>query len=110
MSLKRILLLASLGLLLATSPSMAHKVSIFAYVEGGRIYTESYFPDGRPVAGGQVQIAGAKDKVLVEGTTDAEGRYECPIPEVSDLRISIEASMGHRNSYLLKRAEVEAGR
>ena len=29
-----------------SSTAMAHKVNIFAYVEDGVVYTESYFPDG----------------------------------------------------------------
>jgi nickel transport protein len=28
-------------------PALAHKVIIFAYVEGDRVYTESYFSDGK---------------------------------------------------------------
>ena len=109
--MKRILpiLFLCLGLGLFATPALAHKVNIFAYAEGGRIYTESYFPDGRPVEGGRVLVLDPAQKQLAEAKTDNEGRCDFAIPAVTDLTIIIEASMGHRNSYLLKRAEVEAG-
>jgi len=95
--------------LLVVSPALAHKVNLFAYVEGGTIYTESYFPDGRPVTAGQVEIRDAADQLLVSGTTNAQGLYECPIPQVAELQIHIIASMGHRNHFTLSMAEIEAG-
>jgi nickel transport protein len=36
--------------------------------------------------------------------------FNFTIPKVDDLTIVIEASMGHKNHYKLKKNEVEAGR
>ena len=47
----RCCILLALWLLMGGS-AMAHKVNLFAYVEAGTVYTESYFPDGRPVEDG----------------------------------------------------------
>lgn len=88
----------------------AHKVNLFAYAEGGNIHTESYFPDGRPVAGGTVRVYDSGDALLLEGTTDPEGLFSFAIPKVDDLTIVIDAAMGHKNSFRLKKAEVEAGK
>jgi len=106
----RILLFTLLFGLLAGGTALAHKVNLFAYVEGGTIYTESYFPDGRPVKQGRVEIRDAADQLLDTGTTDASGFYNCPIPKLADLTIHIKASMGHRNSFQLKKSELEAGK
>jgi len=106
--IRPLLLTLLLGLLLS-GPALAHKVNLFAYVEGGRIYTESYFPDGKPVKQGTVEIRDSAENLLASGTTDAEGLFNCPIPKVDDLTVFIKASMGHKNSYRLKKAEVEAG-
>ncbi|HHK60902.1 MAG TPA: carboxypeptidase regulatory-like domain-containing protein, partial [Desulfobacterales bacterium] len=62
-----ILLLAVLYPLLAATNALAHKVNIFAYVEDGTVYTESYFPDGRKVQGGTVEVYDAAGKKLVSG-------------------------------------------
>ena len=90
--------------------AQAHKVNLFAYVEGGKIYTESYFPDGKPVAGGKILVYDSQNNLLLEGLTDKEGLFSFAIPKVDELTIVIEASMGHKNRYRLKKAEVEAGR
>ena len=109
MRLDRIFGFALLLGLLVVSPVLAHKVNLFAYVEGGSIYTESYFPDGRPVSAGQVEIRDAADQILASGKTNDQGFYECPIPKVAELKIHIIASMGHRNHFTLSKAEIEAG-
>lgn len=90
--------------------ALAHKVNLFAYAEAGDIYTESYFPDGRPAAGGTVRVYDSRDALLLEGTTDKAGLFSFPIPKVDDLTIVIDAGMGHKNSFKLKKSEVEAGK
>ncbi len=105
-----IVLAAALMLLLMTAGNaLAHKVNLFAYVEDGRIFTESYFPDGRPVEGGRVLVFDSAGRQLLTGTTDKEGFFNFAIPKVDDLKIVIEATMGHKNSFRLKKSEVEAG-
>jgi len=88
----------------------AHRVNLFAYVESGTVYTESYFPDGRAVEGGKVMVYDSGEKLLVEGATDTEGQFSFPIPKLDDLTIVLDATMGHKNRYTLKKSEVEAGR
>ncbi len=105
----KIIGLAFLLCLLLANGALAHKVNLFAYVEGGRIYTESYFPDGRPVTEGRVELRDATEQMLVSGMSDDQGLYDCKIPNVTDLTIHIIASMGHRNSFMLSKTEIEAG-
>jgi nickel transport protein len=110
MKVIRYFLFASLMLCLFSGPALAHKVSLFAYAEEGKIYTESYFPDGKPVEGGKVIVYDSKENQLLEGVTDKEGLFNFDIPKVDDLNIVINATMGHKNSFKLKKAEVEAGK
>ena len=98
------------AILMFAGTAMAHKVNLFAYVEAGKIYTESYFPDGRPVEGGKVRVYDSQNKLLVEGVTDKEGLFSFDIPKIDDLTIELDATMGHKNSYKLKKAEVEEGK
>jgi nickel transport protein len=96
--------------LLFSGTALAHKVNLFAYVEAGKVYTESYFPDGSPVEGGKVLVYDSKNNLLLEGVTDKKGLFGFDIPKVDDLNIVINATMGHKNSFKLKKAEVEAGK
>lgn len=110
MKIQRGLVAFLLVSMLLCGVALAHKVNLFAYVEAGKIYTESYFPDGRAVEGGKVRVYDSGDTLLLEGTTDKEGLFSFAIPKVDDLTIVIDATMGHKNSFKLKKAEVEAGK
>lgn len=99
-----LLLLASLLLPVAAS---AHKVNLFAYAEGKTVYTESYYPDGKPVVAGKVLVYDSGRGLLLEGATNAEGLFSFPVPKVDDLTIVIEAGMGHRNEFLLKKSQLK---
>lgn len=94
-------------LLFNTVPAMAHKVNIFAYVEKGTVFTESYFPDGKMVEEGTIEVSDSEGKKLLEGKTDKDGHFSFPLPEKKeDLTIVINASMGHKNSFVLKKTEM----
>ena len=93
--------------LLLQSPALAHKVNVFAYAENGTVYTESYFPDGRKVEAGAIEVFDKAGNKVAEGKTDQEGRFSFPVPAAKDdLNIVVNASMGHKASYLLKKSEM----
>jgi len=95
-----------LTLLATNSTSFAHKVNIFAYVEGNQVYTESYFPDGRKVEGGTIEVYDSQENKLLSGTTDKEGKFNFIPPKKDNLKIVLIATMGHKNSYLLSADEL----
>jgi nickel transport protein len=110
MKIMKYLLMATVVILLFSTAAMAHKVNLFAYAEGGKIYTESYFPDGKAVAGGKVLVYDSQDQLILEGVTDNAGLFSFDIPKIDDFNIVINATMGHKNSFKLKKADVEAGK
>jgi nickel transport protein len=96
-----------LGLILAiTSVALAHKVYLYAWVEGDTVYTESYFGSNRKVQGGLIEIFDLSGKKLLEGLTNEKGEFAFKAPQKTDLRIVVEASMGHKNEYVLKADEL----
>lgn len=102
-----ILFLSALVFVFVAAPAaLAHKVNIFAYVEGSMVYTESYFSDGKPVAGGVIEVQNQKGVTLLEGKTDEKGLFSFPLPKKEDLTIIVNAAMGHRNTFLLKESEM----
>jgi len=88
------------------TPTSAHKVNLFAYVEGNTVHTESYFPDGRPVAGGKIEVYDGEENKLLEGFTDENGFFSFEIPEVDRVQIVLHASMGHRATATLAAEEL----
>jgi nickel transport protein len=101
-----IFLLALVFVAAAVPAALAHKVNIFAYVEGNTVYTESYFSDGKPVAGGLIEVQDRQGATLLEGETDEKGLFSFPLSEKEDLTIILNAAMGHRNTFLLKGSEM----
>lgn len=102
-----LLLVAVLLGFLVPSAVLAHKVNIFAFAEGETIYSESYFPDGRPVDSGKVLVYDSAGQLLLEGLTDKQGRFQFVLPKPEDLSLVIDAGMGHKNKFLLKKTAIE---
>jgi nickel transport protein len=92
-------------LLLTASIGYAHNVYIFAWVEGDTIYTESYFGGDKRVNEGLIRVLDLTGKELLKGKTNEMGEFSFKIPQKADMRIILEASMGHKAEYLFKAEE-----
>jgi nickel transport protein len=88
------------------APAYAHKVNMFAFVEGDRVVVQGYFSDGHKALNSRVQVFAPGGEKLVEGTTDKDGTFSFKVPQISDLRITLYAGMGHRTEYTLPQAEL----
>jgi len=85
----------------------AHKVNVFAYVEGEKIYTESYFNDGKKCIDSKIEVFDNQGNKLLEGLTDKEGEFSFEVPsEDGNLKIVLTASMGHRAEYSISEDEI----
>lgn len=91
------------------SESHAHKVYLFAWVEGDTIYTESYFSKSKKVNDGIIKVYDPSGKELLTGKTNEKGEFSFEIPQRTDLRIVLKSSMGHGAEYLFKRDEFPEG-
>jgi nickel transport protein len=77
----------------------AHKVLLYAYVEGNKIYAEGYFGDGKKVVNSLVEVMDNNGNKLLEGKTDTEGQFIFEAPKKDDLTLVLTASMGHRATF-----------
>jgi nickel transport protein len=84
----------------------AHKVYIFAWVEGDTVYTDSYFPNKNKVIGGHIEVYDPAGHKILEGQTDDKGAFAFKIPQKTDLRIVLEATMGHKTEFTMKAEEL----
>jgi len=98
---------AMAAVFLLMSPSaFAHKLNMFAYVEGDEIFAEGYFTDGKKAKHSTITVFDAADKQLLQGTSDADGQFTFAIPQQSDLRITVNAGMGHQAEFVLLKDEL----
>ncbi len=102
--------LALLVLGVCPGAALAHKVNMFAFAEGDQVFVEGYFSDGKRARNSQVAVYDPEGNVLNEGVTDGEGAYVFAIPRQVDLRITLNAGMGHKTEYVIAREELPGGR
>jgi nickel transport protein len=95
-------------LMLYSGAVYAHKVNMFAYSDGPNVFIEGYFSDGNKAQNSTVTVYAPDGKQLLQGTTDDKGQFSFPIPEKTDLRIVLNAGMGHRTEYVIKASELSA--
>ncbi len=85
--------------------SFAHKVNIFAEVHSGVVNINCYYSKGEKVHAGEIKVLETKDGSLIySGTTDENGLLSFKIPEIviknsSDIKIILNAGMGHRAEW-----------
>ncbi len=92
--------------LLWAGPVMAHRVTIFAWVEGDTVFTESKFSGGKRVKGGKVVVFDLRGRKLLEGKTDDRGEFSFKIPERTPMKIVLQAGMGHRGEWTVTAEEL----
>lgn len=83
----------------------AHKVTIFAWVDGNTIHTQSKFSKGKRVKNAPVEVSDLNGQLLVQGMTDDNGLYSFPVPAKEALKIVVKAGMGHQASWIIRKDE-----
>ncbi len=100
--MKTILLIA----FFSTPLAFAHRVNLFAQVESGKVICQCYYSDGTPVRHQKIEVFTTLGEKLLEGETDDEGTYTFSPPIKNDLKIVLNAGMGHRSETLISASEL----
>ena len=101
-----ILLLTTIILIGSNVNALAHKVTIFGWVEGDTVFTESKFSGGKKAINAPVVVFDKDGKKLLEGKTDNKGEFSFKIPKVTDLIIVLNAAMGHKAEWVIPESEI----
>lgn len=99
------ILIASISLILPNL-ALAHKINVFAYEEGGKVYCESTFSGGRPVKNASIKVIQLSDgSELISQKTDENGKFAFDIILLADISSSVnvvvQSDDGHKNSWKL---------
>ncbi|MEA2060891.1 MAG: hypothetical protein U9P10_10375 [Thermodesulfobacteriota bacterium] len=94
-------------LCLTNGNALAHKVSIFAWVEGDTVHTESGFSGGKAAKYALVEVFDSQGRKLLEGKTDEKGEFSFRVPERTAMDIVLQAGMGHRAEWSIPIEELE---
>jgi nickel transport protein len=93
--------------LMALAPlASAHKVNVFAWVEGDTVHVEGYFAGNKKAQDSLVEVFDSTGEKLLDGRTDQRGEFSFKIPKTTDLKIVLTASMGHKNDFVIPMSEL----
>jgi nickel transport protein len=92
-----------------SSNALAHKVNVFAWVEGDMICTESKFSGGgKRVKQAPIEVYDESGAKILEGKTNDQGEFSFKIPKQSTLKIVLQAGMGHQADWTIPIEEIIA--
>jgi nickel transport protein len=87
-------------------PALAHKLHVFARVEGNSIQGKAYFPGDVPVQAAQVTALAPDGREIGRTTTDQEGNFTLPASLHCDYRLVVDAHDGHGAEFTVHAAEL----
>ncbi len=96
-----ILTLGIIASLTLPSQVWAHKVNVFAWVEGDTVFVEGYYPGGKKAQDSLVEVFNSTGAKLLQGRTNQKGEFSFKVPAKEDLRIVLTAGMGHKNDFTI---------
>ena len=91
----------------SANSASAHKVTVFAWVEGDTVYTESKFSGGKKVKNAFVEVYDVEGIKLLEGKTNDLGEFSFRPPKRTQMKIVLLAGMGHRAEWTVYETEFE---
>jgi len=101
-----LLCLVAALMLLTAGAALAHRVNVFAWVEGDTVFVECKYPDGTKVHEGVIRVLDSASKELLSGKTNDKGEFSFKVPKLDDLTVVLEAGMGHRGDWPLSRQDL----
>ncbi|MGO9571147.1 MAG: hypothetical protein ACLP5H_26780 [Desulfomonilaceae bacterium] len=97
-------------LLLSSTSGWAHKVNVFAYVEGDTVVVEGYFSGNVKAQNSVVEVLDSDGKKILEGKTDEKGICRFKLADLTpikgDIKIVLEGGMGHKADFTLSQADL----
>ncbi len=101
---------AAVVLSLLSTQAHAHKVNVFAYVEGDRVVVEGYFGGNVKAQDSPVEVFDEGGQKIHEGKTDDKGVYSFKLSDLppfsGGLKIVLEAGMGHKADYTISASDI----
>ena len=76
-------------------------------MDGNTVHTQSRFSGGRAVQNGRISVYDSQEKLLLTGNTDSAGEFDFNLPGTADIRIVLDAGMGHGNEWVISAEDIE---
>ena len=87
--------------ILLSGTALAHRVTVFAWVEGDTVQGEGKFSGGKKAQHSEIIVWGLNGTELLRTRTNKKGEFSFPIPAKTAMRIELVASMGHKAEWTI---------
>lgn len=81
--------------------AIAHRVNVFAWADGDMVYVEGKFSGGKKIIAGKIIVTDSSGVEVLTGQTNDQGEFSFKRPQPTELKIILEAGMGHRAEWTL---------
>jgi nickel transport protein len=81
---------------------LAHRIHVFAWLEGETVHTQSTANQGKPVVNGEISVYDQTGKKVLQGITDSKGEFSFSRPAPGALIIELTAGPGHKGVWKLE--------
>lgn len=90
-----------------TGPALAHKVTVFAWVEGNTVLGEAKFSGGKKAQNSEIVVWDLNGKELLRTRTNKKGEFSFPVPAKTAMRIELIAGMGHKAEWTIPLEDID---
>lgn len=104
-----LLVLIACGVSGVPKTASAHKMFVFATVQGDRIEGEVYYQGGDPAPDAKIVVSGPDGTMLDQAVADQQGRFRLEPRWKLDYRIVADDGFGHRAEYTIPEDELPSG-
>jgi hypothetical protein len=88
--------------LYGATPALAHKLNVFATVQGNVVEGEVYYQDGTPARSVAVTVLDPDGEALGKTSTDQEGKFTFEPRFRCDHKLIADAGLGHQAEYTVE--------
>jgi nickel transport protein len=100
------MVLATLLVVTGTGGAEAHRLKVFATVEGATIRGSAYFPGMGVARGVIVKVLAPDGSLIAETAADDQGRFTILALQRMDHRIVVDTGDGHRAEFLVPASDL----
>ena len=98
-------------ILIGSIPSIAHQLSVFAWVEGNSVLVEARLPKGKHPKLGDVLVYDGEDQLLLKTRLLPDGTSSFPLENwETGFRIVLDIGHGHRAYWILTPYDIQQQR
>lgn len=102
-----IIILIALHLCFLSFIASAHSVILWAYFEKGEVYVEAFTQKGTKIKDAKLVVVDKSGNTLLEGRTDAEGKFNFDPPVKDEMTIVMVIDDAHKAEFKLMAEDFE---